>query len=200
MLTAPRVTRWVDVSPQEFPHVELHCASAVGLARDTRRFAQTTEPGRLHGFDQVAARYDITNDVLGVRPDACLGAGHRGHSEPNLDDRILDLAAGTGRAPFRLNKRAPLQSMRLQHRMFPTRGSPPTPELPFTAGDALNRLLADDTFDAVTISFTFGGVTWLTPKSHFAKCAESLRPGGRLVIGNSAARHMNCSEPFTSST
>ena len=48
-------------------------------------------------FDAVAARYDLTNDVLSLGPDPALAPGRgRGPSTPRPGERVLDLAAGTG--------------------------------------------------------------------------------------------------------
>ena len=47
-------------------------------------------------FDQVAARYDLTNDVLAFGQTASWRRATVRALEPNPGDKILDLAAGTG--------------------------------------------------------------------------------------------------------
>ena len=47
-------------------------------------------------FDQVAARYDLTNDVLAFGQTRAWRKATVRALEPNPGDRILDLAAGTG--------------------------------------------------------------------------------------------------------
>ena len=54
------------------------------------------------------------------------------------------------------------------------------PALPFTAGDGTQLPFADDTFDAVTISFGLRNI--VDPLAGLREMLRVTRPGGRLVV------------------
>ena len=55
------------------------------------------DPAKVSGmFDQVAGRYDITNDVLSLGNDRLWRVATTRAVAPKRGQRILDLAAGTG--------------------------------------------------------------------------------------------------------
>ena len=131
-------------------------------------------------FDQVAARYDITNDVL------ALGQTRRWRSavvraiDPKAGERILDLAAGTGTSsvPFE-QVGAYVVPTDFSLGML-TEGRKRQPGLPFVAGDALHLPFADGVFDAATIAF---GLRNLVDRdAGLRELLRVVRPGGRLVI------------------
>lgn len=131
-------------------------------------------------FDDVAARYDLTNDVLSLGQTRLWRRAVRDAVDARPGQRVLDLAAGTGTSsePFR----------RAGAAVFPTdfslgmlrEGRKRLPHLPFVAGDALHLPYADAVFDAVTISFGLRNVADVD-----AALRELLRvtkPGGRVVV------------------
>ena len=59
-------------------------------------------------------------------------------------------------------------------------GKKARPHLPFTAGDGTLLPFADDTFDAVTISFGLRNI--VDPLAGLAELLRVTRPGGRLVV------------------
>lgn len=54
------------------------------------------------------------------------------------------------------------------------------PEVDFVQGDAMNLPFADDTFDAVTISYGLRNVP--DPKRALEEMSRVTRPGGRLLV------------------
>nr|WP_261795220.1 demethylmenaquinone methyltransferase [Nigerium massiliense] len=130
-------------------------------------------------FDGVASRYDLMNDVM--------TAGHhrRWRGEvvravaPRPGERILDLAAGTGGSskPF-ADAGAVVVPTDLSYAML-AEGKRRHPELGFVNADALALPFADDTFDAVTVSYGMRNF------EHTSDALEEIRrvtkPGGRLV-------------------
>jgi demethylmenaquinone methyltransferase/2-methoxy-6-polyprenyl-1,4-benzoquinol methylase len=131
-------------------------------------------------FDAVAAKYDLTNDLL------ALGQNRRWRkivaravaAEPG--QRVLDLAAGTGTSslPF-VDDGAFTVPCDFSLGML-GEGKRRQPWLPFTAGDATRLPFRDSSFDAVTISFGLRNV-----QRTDAALREMLRvtkPGGRLVV------------------
>ena len=59
-------------------------------------------------------------------------------------------------------------------------GKAARPDLPFTAGDGTQLPFADDTFDAVTISFGLRNI--VDPVAGLREMRRVTRPGGRLVV------------------
>lgn len=131
-------------------------------------------------FDEVAARYDITNDVLtfgqvrvwrravvealGIRPGT----------------RVLDIACGTGTSTASYVRAGAdavgidfsegmLEVARTHH-----------PDIDFRHGDATNLEFADDSFDAVTCSYGLRNVE--RPERALSEMLRVVRPGGTLVV------------------
>ena len=132
-------------------------------------------------FDDVARRYDLTNDVLSLGQDRRWR--HRGastRSPRSRGERVLDLAAGTGTSsqPFR-DAGATVVPCDFSPGMLQV-GKQAKPHLPFTAGDGTRLPFADDTFDAVTISFGLRNI--VDPDAGLREMRRVTRPGGRLVV------------------
>ena len=131
-------------------------------------------------FDRVARRYDITNDVLAMGQTASWRKAVTKAIDPKPGMVVLDLAAGTGTS-----------SMPLQHAGawvvaadfslgMLQEGHRRRPELPMVGADGLNLPFADESFDAVTISF---GLRNLNDAGvGLAELLRVTRPGGTLVV------------------
>jgi len=131
-------------------------------------------------FDDVAARYDVTNDVLSLGQARLWRRAVRTAVDVRTGERVLDLAAGTGTSaePFRA---AGAQVVPCDFSLGMLRvGKRRLAQLPFTAGDALRLPFADASFDAVTISFGLRNVADVD--AALAEMLRVTRPGGRLVV------------------
>lgn len=140
------------------------------LAKDPHEVAEM--------FDGVARRYDLTNTVISLGQDRLWRRATRRALDLTPGDRVLDLGAGTGvstveytdAGAYAVGADISLGMLRAgRHRGVPLVGA-----------NALELPFADDSFDAVTISFALRNV----PHTEVA-LAEMLRvtrPGGRIVI------------------
>ncbi len=131
-------------------------------------------------FDDVAPRYDLTNDVLSMGQDRRWRKAVLAALDPQQGERVLDLAAGTGTSsqPFR-DRGAVVVPCDFSVGMLRV-GKRNLPHLPFTAGDGTQLPFADDTFDAVTISFGLRNI--VDPDAGLREMLRVTRPGGRLVV------------------
>jgi len=131
-------------------------------------------------FDDVARRYDLTNDVLSLGMDRRWRHDVIDAVDPQPGERVLDLAAGTGTSsePV-LDRGAAVVPCDFSVGMLRI-GKEHRPHLPFTAGDGTRLPFADATFDAVTISFGLRNI--VDPDAGLAEMRRVTRPGGRLVV------------------
>lgn len=131
-------------------------------------------------FDQVAERYDLSNDVLSLGQDRWWRRAVARAVAVQSGERVLDLAAGTGTSSVAFRaaggyvvpcdfSAGMLQAGQKRH-----------PQLPFVAGDATRLPFADDTFDAVTVSFGLRNMH--DPDAGLREMLRVTRPGGRAVI------------------
>lgn len=131
-------------------------------------------------FDQIAHRYDLTNDVISLGQDRRWRTATIRAVDAAPGDVVLDLAAGTGTSsePFDAD------GVRVVPCDFSVGmlqvGKARRPDLPFVAGDATRLPFADGSFDAVTISFGLRNVVDTT--AALAEMRRVTRPGGRLVV------------------
>jgi len=131
-------------------------------------------------FDDVAPRYDVTNDVLSLGQDRVWRRAVTRALDAQPAERVLDVAAGTGTSslPF---QRAGAYVVPCDFSLGMLRvGKRRQPDLGFTAGDASRLPFADASFDAVTISFGLRNVA--DPDRALAEMLRVTKPGGRLVV------------------
>jgi demethylmenaquinone methyltransferase/2-methoxy-6-polyprenyl-1,4-benzoquinol methylase len=131
-------------------------------------------------FDDVARRYDLTNDVLSLGQDRRWRRLVVDAVDPRPGETVLDLAAGTGTSsqPF-ADRGAEVVPCDFSLGMLEV-GKRSRPNLPFTAGDGTRLPFADATFDAVTISFGLRNI--VDPDAGLRELRRVTRPGGRLVV------------------
>jgi demethylmenaquinone methyltransferase/2-methoxy-6-polyprenyl-1,4-benzoquinol methylase len=131
-------------------------------------------------FDNVAARYDLANDVLSLGQDRRWRRALEHAVEARVAERVLDLAAGTGTSsePF---ADAGVSVVPCDFSLGMLRvGKRRRPDLPFVAGDALQLPFADASFDAVTVSFGLRNLNDI--EAGLGEMLRVTRPGGRLVV------------------
>ncbi|MBK9475048.1 MAG: demethylmenaquinone methyltransferase [Tetrasphaera sp.] len=131
-------------------------------------------------FDDVASKYDVTNDVLSLGQDRLWRRAVVAACAARPGERVLDIAAGTGTSsePFAdagvevVPADFSLGMLRVGHRR---RG-----DLAFTAADAMRLPFADASFDVVTMSFGLRNVA--DPDAALAEFLRVTRPGGAFVL------------------
>ena len=139
-------------------------------------------------FSSVASRYDLMNDLMS-------GGVHRLWKDAMMDwlaprgnQRLLDVAGGTGDVALRFLKRAPEASAVVVDMTEPmldegrkrTAGSHLSDRIEWVAGDAMSLPFPDSGFDVCTISFGIRNVT--RTGDALAEAFRVLRPGGRLMV------------------
>jgi len=131
-------------------------------------------------FDDVAPRYDLTNDVLSLGQDRRWRHQVINAVDPKPGELVLDLAAGTGTSsqPFE-DRGATVVPCDFSVGMLRV-GKKAKPHLPFVAGDGTRLPFADDIFDAVTISFGLRNI--VDPDGGLRELLRVTKPGGRLVV------------------
>jgi demethylmenaquinone methyltransferase/2-methoxy-6-polyprenyl-1,4-benzoquinol methylase len=131
-------------------------------------------------FDDVAERYDVTNDVLSLGQDRLWRRAVVRTLAVQSGERVLDLAAGTGTSTRPLTD-AGAWAVACDFSLGMLQvGRRRQPRLPFVAGDALRLPFRDQAFDAATISFGLRNVA--DPTAALRELHRVTRRGGRLVV------------------
>lgn len=131
-------------------------------------------------FDDVAASYDKTNDLLSFGQSRLWRGAVRRAISPKAPDRILDIAAGTGTSSMALlAEGVSVVAADFSNGML-DEGRKRYPKLEFVFADAMKLPFQDAEFEVVTMSFGLRNV-----ENHNVALKEFfrvLKPGGRLVI------------------
>lgn len=131
-------------------------------------------------FDQVAATYDITNDLLSFGQSRLWRGAVRKAVEPRAGQIILDLAAGTGSSTAAFAG----EGVRLVAGDFSegmlAEGRKRHPKIEFVFADATKLPFAKAEFDATTISFGLRNV--VDVEAALAQMFRVTKPGGRIVV------------------
>jgi demethylmenaquinone methyltransferase/2-methoxy-6-polyprenyl-1,4-benzoquinol methylase len=131
-------------------------------------------------FDAVAARYDRTNDVLSLGQDRAWRRATIKAVDAQPGQTVLDLAAGTGTSSEPMaDAGVRVIACDLSVGMLEV-GKRRRPDLAFVAGDALHLPFADESFDAVTMSFGLRNVADV--EGALEELYRVTKPGGRLVV------------------
>ena len=131
-------------------------------------------------FDDVASKYDLTNDVLTVGIDRLWRRAVLAACAAQPGERVLDIAAGTGTSSEPFAARG-VEVVPADFSLGMLRvGHDRRPDLAFTAADAMRLPFADDSFDVVTMSFGLRNVA--DTGVALREFLRVTRPGGRLVV------------------
>jgi len=131
-------------------------------------------------FDDVARRYDLTNDVLSLGQDRRWRRVVVDAVDPRPGETVLDLAAGTGTSAEPMaDAGVQVVACDLSVGMLDV-GKRRRPDLAFVAGDALHLPFADASFDAVVACLVFEHIDAVDEA--VAEIARVLEPGGRFCF------------------
>jgi demethylmenaquinone methyltransferase / 2-methoxy-6-polyprenyl-1,4-benzoquinol methylase len=135
-------------------------------------------------FDRTARRYDLLNDLLSGGQDRVWRRAVAQAIDAKPGELVLDLAAGTGTSSETFTKAGARCvacdfSLGMLQVGVGRRGQS-TGGLTFVAGDALRLPFADESFDAVTISFGLRNVADVDQA--LAELRRVTKPGGRSLV------------------
>ena len=129
-------------------------------------------------FDDVGAKYDTTNTVLSFGLDKYWRRRTRERLDLRPGELVLDLAAGTAVSTVELAKSgAWVVACDFSQGML---AAGKDRNVPKVVGDAMHLPFADETFDAVTISYGLRNVHDF--EAGLREMARVTKPGGRLAV------------------
>ncbi|MEY6435394.1 demethylmenaquinone methyltransferase [Corynebacterium pseudotuberculosis] len=129
-------------------------------------------------FDGVGKNYDITNTVLSFGQDRKWREKTRERLNLQPGERVLDLAAGTAVSTVELEKSgAWVVACDFSQGML---AAGKERDVPKVVGDGMQLPFADNSFDAVTISYGLRNVHDF--QAALREMARVTKPGGRLTI------------------
>lgn len=164
------------------------------MNESTTHFGFKTVPegdkaGMVHGvFTRVASKYDIMNDLMSAGMHRLWKDAMMDWLAPRAQQRLLDVAGGTGDVAFRFLGRSAqstatvldmTESMLISGRQR-AEADDLADRLDWVVGDAMALPFADNSFDVYTISFGIRNVTRV--QDALSEAFRVLRPGGRLMV------------------
>jgi len=164
------------------------------MSEDTTHFGfqdipEDEKAGRVRGvFGSVASKYDVMNDVMSIGIHRVWKDAMMDWLAPRPNQRLLDVAGGTGDIAFKFLKRAgsghatvlDLTEQMLIEGRKRADADTMAANLDWVVGDAMALPFEDNYFDVYTISFGIRNVT--RPQEALNEAYRVLRPGGRLMV------------------
>ena len=129
-------------------------------------------------FDAVGKNYDITNTVLSFGQDRVWRKRTRARLDLSAGDLVLDLAAGTGVSTAEFTKTG-AYAVACDF-SFGMLKAGLHRNVPMICGDGTNLPFADETFDAVTISYGLRNIVDF--RAGLREMARVTKPGGKLAV------------------
>ncbi|MEO5875366.1 MAG: demethylmenaquinone methyltransferase [Streptosporangiaceae bacterium] len=134
-------------------------------------------------FDRTAEKYDLLNSLMTGGQDRLWRRAVARAIDAKPGERVLDLAAGTGTSSAsiaRAGAEVVACDFSLGMLQVGTGRQNESSGVTFVAGDALSLPFADESFDAVTISFGLRNVNDVGQA--LQEMLRVARPGGRLLV------------------
>lgn len=129
-------------------------------------------------FDDVGEKYDLTNTILSFGQDRTWRRRTRERLNLKPGEKVLDLAAGTAVSTVELAKSgAWCVACDFSPGMLNAGRERPVPKV---VGDGMQLPFADNSFDAVTISYGLRNIHDF--RAGLREMARVTRPGGRLTV------------------
>ena len=150
---------------------------------------ENEKAGRVQGvFNSVASKYDVMNDVMSLGVHRIWKDMMMDWRAPQADQKLLDVAGGTGDIAFRFLERSSfghatvldLTSSMLAEGRSRAEAKQMINEIDWVVGDAMNLPFEDNVFDVYTISFGIRNVT--RPQEALKEAYRVLKPGGRIMV------------------
>ena len=149
-------------------------------------------------FDRIAGRYNLMNRVMTGGQDVRWRKFVVQKARLQPGQRLLDLATGTGDIAFEALRQVPgIEAVGGDFSVGMMRvgqGLPMGDRVDWNAADALNLPYKDESFDALTAGYLMRNVIDI-PRA-FAEQWRVLKPGGRLVLLDTAPPPDNLLKPF----
>lgn len=150
---------------------------------------ETAKAGMVHDvFSKVASKYDIMNDLMSMGIHRIWKNAMMDWLAPRPNQRLLDVAGGTGDVAFRFLDRAAgatatvcdmTESMLVEGQKR-AEAEDMAARLDWVVGDAMALPFESNSFDVYTISFGIRNVTRIPDA--LREAYRVLKPGGRLMV------------------
>lgn len=129
-------------------------------------------------FDDVGEKYDLTNSILSFGQDRAWRKKARERLNLKPGEKVLDLAAGTAVSTVELSRSgAWVVACDFSPGML---AAGRDRDVPKVVGDGMRLPFADNSFDAVTISYGLRNIHDF--RAGLREMARVTKPGGRLLV------------------